>query len=85
MITEEEIIQTLNEWEFGANLKNGEFIRGVKKEYYKDIAEAIVNKNLTMHDVSNLLLCGECDKETEHEELSSTTLKCLECGNIAVE
>ena len=50
-------------------------------KYLNDLAK----DNEDLGDVSNLLLCGECDEETEHEELSSTTLKCLECGNIATE
>lgn len=54
MITEKEIIQILNEWEFGANLKNGEFVRGVKNEYYKDVARAVVSKNESLHDVSGM-------------------------------
>ena len=49
MITEKEIIEILNEWEFGANLKNGEFVRGVKNEYYKNVARAIVSKNESLH------------------------------------
>ena len=58
MITEKEIIQILNEWEFGANLKNGEFVRGVKNEYYKDVARAVVSKNESLHDVRNICQCS---------------------------
>jgi len=47
--------------------------------------QKVVSKNESLHIVSNLLYCGGCENECEHEELSSTTLKCLECGNIAVE
>ena len=56
MITEKEIIEILNEWEFGANLKNGEFVRGVKNEYYKNVARAIVSKNESLHLVSGCSL-----------------------------
>ena len=67
MITEKEIIEILNEWEFGANLKNGEFVRGVKNEYYKNVARAIVSKNESLHLVSNSLKCQWCDKQaTNH-------------------
>jgi hypothetical protein len=38
------IIQTLNEYEFGDNLKNGDYIRGVKKMYFNNVAETIINK-----------------------------------------
>ena len=54
MITEKEIIEILNDWEFGANLKNGGFVRGVKNEYYKNVARAIVSKNESLHTV---ILC----------------------------
>ena len=47
--------------------------------------EAIANEILNLHNISNMLLCGMCDKETEHEQISSTVLKCLDCENIAVE
>tara|TARA_R110002167_G_scaffold344170_1_gene553423 strand:+ start:426 stop:680 length:255 start_codon:yes stop_codon:yes gene_type:complete len=42
-------------------------------------------KKLNIDVFSIQLLCGICDKETEHEQISSTELKCLECGNISVE
>ena len=45
----------------------------------------VLKQALNIQNVSNLLLCGMCDKETKHEQISSTALKCLECGNIAVE
>jgi hypothetical protein len=62
MITEKEIIEILNEWEFGANLKNGEFVRGVKNEYYKNVARALVSKNESLHDVghSDNRYCEDC-------------------------
>lgn len=44
-----------------------------------------LERYVVLYNVGNLLLCGECNEETEHEELSHTTVKCLECGNIAVE
>ena len=52
---------------------------GIEKLY-----EAINYTSCCKSD-SELLLCGICDKETEHEQISSTELKCLECGNISVE
>lgn len=79
MITEEEVIQILNEWEFGANLKNGEFVRGVKNEYYKDVARAIVSKNESLYDVIN---CDcETDNYTKHESTNGIIIyKCKDCG-----
>tara|TARA_R110000772_G_scaffold48693_1_gene111116 strand:+ start:1491 stop:1760 length:270 start_codon:yes stop_codon:yes gene_type:complete len=38
------IIQTLNEYEFGNNLKNGDYIRGVKKTYFYNVAQTIIDK-----------------------------------------
>ena len=54
MITEKKIIQTLNEWEFGANLKNGDFVRGVSREHYESIAKEIVKNNDLLHSVSEI-------------------------------
>ncbi len=54
------------------------------KAVYSQFAEW-QRQTLPIDCVINLLLCGMCDKETEHEQISPTSLKCLECGNIAVE
>jgi hypothetical protein len=46
------IIQTLIEYQFGDILKNGDYINGVKKMYFNDVAETIV-KNLSLSGVSH--------------------------------
>jgi hypothetical protein len=79
MTTEEKIIQILNEWEFGATLKSGEFIRGVKKEYYKDIAEEIVNQNLHIQPVVKTV-CSACSGSGRYCEFA-----CGSCGGTGEE
>ncbi len=77
--SEEEIFKT-------ATILSKETNRVYIAERLEKIIKIAQNRvNLTIPCVSNLLLCGVCDEETEHEEISSTTVKCLECGNIATE
>jgi len=66
------------------NMINNE-LKNINNTVYCESELIELKQALNIDNVSNLLFCGMCDKETKHEQISSTTLKCLECGNIAVE
>jgi len=66
------------------NMVNTE-LKNIDNTVYCEDELIALKQALNIQNVSNLLLCGMCDKETEHEQISSTALKCLDCGNIAVE
>ena len=53
MNLEQIIIQTLIEYQFGDNLKNGDYITGVKKMYFGEVAAMVVKKYNDIHIVSN--------------------------------
>ena len=38
------IVKTLIEYQFGENLKNGDYITGVKKMYFNEVAKMVVKK-----------------------------------------
>ncbi len=81
MITEEKIIQILNEWEFGANLKNGDFVRGVSRKHYESIAKEIVQNNDLLHSVSDSLPVA-CTMEDDKGELGWTRLSIKYAGEV---
>ena len=60
MNLEQIIIQTLIEYQFGDNLKNGDYITGVKKMYFGEVAAMVVKKYNDIHIVSNHVVYDEC-------------------------
>ena len=54
MDLEKIIIKTLIEYQFGDNLKTGEYITGVKKMYFGQVAADVVRKYNDIHNVSEL-------------------------------
>jgi hypothetical protein len=71
MNLEQIIIQTLIEYQFGDNLKNGDYVTGVKKMYFGEVAAMVVKKYNDIHNVSKCLCCDKVKKLTH----------CEECGN----
>lgn len=59
MDLEKIIIQTLIEYQFGDNLKNGEYVTGVKKMYFGEVAAMVVKKYNDIHNVSGSLPTSE--------------------------
>lgn len=53
MDLEKIIIQTLIEYQFGDNLKNGDYVTGVKKMYFGEVAAMVVKKYNDIHNVVN--------------------------------
>ncbi len=62
MNLEKIIIQTLIEYQFGDNLKNGNYVTGVKKMYFGEVAATVVKK-LNLQNVSKQreLLIAFCE------------------------
>lgn len=75
-MTKDDIIKILDGWEFGATLATGEQVRGVKREYWSDVANEILEK------VNNsVVLDGVVDTDCEHENTSREQLWCDVCDD----
>ncbi len=67
MDLEKIIIQTLIEYQFGDNLKNGDYVTGVKKMYFGEVAALVVKKYNDIHNVvfSEAELKAKLDEQKE--------------------
>jgi len=79
MDLEKIIIQTLIEYQFGDNLKNGDYVTGVKKMYFGEVAALVVKKYNDIHNVVNRreLLLDFADY-SESDKTSQTTDECVD-------
>jgi hypothetical protein len=79
MDLEKIIIQTLIEYQFGDNLKNGDYITGVKKMYFGEVAAMVVKKYNDIHNV-----VGQSEQcahpRDKREYIGSNMLRCKVCG-----
>jgi len=83
MDLEKIIIQTLIEYQFGDNLKNGDYITGVKKLYFGEVAATVVKKQIIMSTLKaanvskqhELLIALVKDVAEWDKDYSSTNLK----------
>lgn len=79
MDLEKIIIQTLIEYQFGDNLKNGDYVTGVKRIYFGEVAAMVVKKYNDIHNVVNRreLLLDFADY-SERDKTSETTDECVD-------
>lgn len=79
MNAEQIILQILKEYQFGDNLKNGDYVTGVKKMYFHQIAKDIVKKlNIDSVDSRRELLCNCSFSESEIDVVDSDVV-CKTC------
>ena len=83
MNLEQIIIQTLIEYQFGDNLKNGDYVTGVNKMYFGEVAAMAVKKYNDIHNVivPKGTLCDVCGSD-DIIEAPSIGRNCNTCNPI---
>ncbi len=86
-ISKEDIIKVLNNWEFGATMKDGSYVKGVKNEYYGGVAKEILSlvEKCSVLDAVIIRCDFEENTECKNQNIKYTTGHCVNCGGLAID